>query len=555
VPDGTACARASSPLSCGPLKAIATLDRDATIVVVREQGDRDNLLAVWCSPAFSPPGHHRIPAVGILAAPMAPMPKSLISRSVRRVPPAFALAVTLAAALVVALVGSVLAIGASAATASITFVPVADAYVQASSPSTNKGADRKLKAEGAPLVRSYVRFTVAGVPSGARISAVRLRLYAKSTSAVGIGVQGGVTDTTWGESTVAWSNAPAFTSTPLTSSGAIVSNRWIELVVTPAVAGNGPITFVLTTTDPASLQFASREERAAIRPQLVVDYTTDDPPPPPPGTDPILVGAGDIADTPSGRSGADEATALLLDGLVTANPGRVTVFVAGDNAYENGSATDYASYYDPTWGRHKAITKPVPGNHEYQTAGAAGYYGYFGAAAGDPAKGYYAYDLGAWRIYALNSELVHGAGSTQEQWLRADLAAHTGTTCVAAYWHRPRFSSGDHGSDSSFSAFWQALYDYNAELVLVGHDHNYQRFAPQTAGGARDDARGLREFVVGTGGRSFYAFPTPITNTEAWNTSTHGVLKLTLHATSYDFQFVPIAGQTYTDSGTGVACH
>ena len=470
-------------------------------------------------------------------------------------PPAFALAVTLAAALVVALVGSVLAIGASAATASITFVPVADAYVQASSPSTNKGADRKLKAEGAPLVRSYVRFTVAGVPSGARISAVRLRLYAKSTSAVGIGVQGGVTDTTWGESTVAWSNAPAFTSTPLTSSGAIVSNRWIELVVTPAVAGNGPITFVLTTTDPASLQFASREERAAIRPQLVVDYTTDDPPPPPPGTDPILVGAGDIADTPSGRSGADEATALLLDGLVTANPGRVTVFVAGDNAYENGSATDYASYYDPTWGRHKAITKPVPGNHEYQTAGAAGYYGYFGAAAGDPAKGYYAYDLGAWRIYALNSELVHGAGSTQEQWLRADLAAHTGTTCVAAYWHRPRFSSGDHGSDSSFSAFWQALYDYNAELVLVGHDHNYQRFAPQTAGGARDDARGLREFVVGTGGRSFYAFPTPITNTEAWNTSTHGVLKLTLHATSYDFQFVPIAGQTYTDSGTGVACH
>jgi len=322
--------------------------------------------------------------------------------------------------------------------------------------------------------------------------------------------------------------------------------------VTPAVAGNGPVTLVIATTDPASLQFASREEKASIRPQLVVDYTVDDPPP---GTDPMLVGAGDIAYSPSGRSGPDEATALLLDGIVAANPGLVTVFTAGDNAYENGSTTDYASYYDPTWGRLKTITKPVPGNHEYQTAGAAGYYGYFGSAAGDPAKGYYAYDLGAWRLYALNSELPHGAGSTQELWLRADLAAHTSTACVAAYWHRPRFSSGSHGSDSSFSAFWQALYDYNAEVVLAGHDHNYQRFAPQNASGARDDARGLREFVVGTGGAGFYSFSTPIANTEAWNASTHGVLKLTLHATSYDFQFVPIAGQTYTDSGTGVACH
>lgn len=483
---------------------------------------------------------------------MTPMPRPFISRRARRTPLVVGLVAVLLLALTGAVVRSVPAVGASAATASVSFTPVADAYVQAGSPSTNKGADRKLKAEGAPLVRSYVRFAVAGIPAGAAVSGARLRLYAKSTSTVGIAVHDGVTDTTWGESTVNWANAPAFTSTPLVSSGAITANRWIDLIVTSAVAGNGPVTLVPTTTDPASLQFASREEKASIRPQLVVDYTVDDPPP---GTDPMLVGAGDIAYSPSGRSGPDEATALLLDGIVAANPGLVTVFTAGDNAYENGSTTDYASYYDPTWGRLKTITKPVPGNHEYQTAGAAGYYGYFGSAAGDPAKGYYAYDLGAWRLYALNSELPHGAGSTQELWLRADLAAHTSTACVAAYWHRPRFSSGSHGSDSSFSAFWQALYDYNAEVVLAGHDHNYQRFAPQNASGARDDARGLREFVVGTGGAGFYSFSTPIANTEAWNASTHGVLKLTLHATSYDFQFVPIAGQTYTDSGTGVACH
>src|SRR6185369_8056065 len=125
----------------------------------------------------------------------------------------------------------------------------------------------------------------------------------------------------------------------------------------------------------------------------------------------------------------------------------------------NGSASDYANYYDPTWGRQKAITKPVPGNHEYQTANASGYFGYFGAAAGDPTKGYYAYDLGGWRIYALNSNIARGAGSVQEQWLRADLAAHAGTACVAAYWHHPRFSAGEHGNDTSVSALWQALYD------------------------------------------------------------------------------------------------
>ncbi len=267
------------------------------------------------------------------------------------------------------------------------------------------------------------------------------------------------------------------------------------------------------------------------------------PPPPPPGSV-VLVGAGDIADC---SSGGDEATALLLDNIAG------TVFTAGDNAYSNGSATDYSQCYDPTWGRQKARTRPAPGNHEYNTSGAAPYYAYFGANAGPAGLGYYSYDLGGWHLISLNSNIAMSAGSAQEQWLRADLAANT-KQCVLAYWHPPRFSSGSHGSSTAPQPLWQALYDYNADLVISGHDHNYQRFAPQTPAGAADQARGIREFVVGTGGTSHYTFGTPITNTEAYNTDTYGVLKLTLSATAYSWEFIPVAGGTYRDSGSG-SCH
>ncbi len=178
----------------------------------------------------------------------------------------------------------------------------------------------------------------------------------------------------------------------------------------------------------------------------------------------ILVGAGDIATGPPGASGPDERTAQLIDKIVSDNPGRVTVFTAGDNAYEDGTPGDYRHYFDPTWGRHKAIMRPVPGNHEYQSEDAAGYFAYFGHGAGDGETGYYAYDLGSWRVYALNSEIEVSAGMFQEQWLREDLAAHAETRCVAAYWHRPRFSRGPHGSAEDIRPLWQALYDFNAEL-------------------------------------------------------------------------------------------
>jgi len=257
-------------------------------------------------------------------------------------------------------------------------------------------------------------------------------------------------------------------------------------------------------------------------------------------SDPVFVGAGDISNC-SGNN--DEATAKLLDNIAG------TVFTLGDNVYPDGTAGQFSDCYGPTWGRHKDRTRPVPGNHDYHTANASGYYNYFGSVAGDSGKGYYSYNLGAWHIIALNSEAGYQAGSVQEQWLRADLAANN-NVCTLAYFHHPRFSSGNHGNSNRGQAFWQALYDHGADVVLSGHDHTYERFAPQNPSGQADANRGIREFVVGTGGAGLYPFPDIQPNSQVRNNTTFGVLKLTLHASSYDWQFVPVAGQTFTDSGT-----
>jgi len=263
----------------------------------------------------------------------------------------------------------------------------------------------------------------------------------------------------------------------------------------------------------------------------------------------VLIGAGDIADC-SDLAGA-EATAKLLE----ANPG--TVMALGDLAYPNGTPDDFKCYHK-TWGRVKDRTRPAVGNHEFHSTGASYYFQYFGSAAGDPKTGYYSYDLGAWHIVVLNSECqqVGGceAGSSQEKWLRADLAAHP-VGCTLAYFHKPRFSSGlNHGNDPEVGAFWQALYDYNAELILNGHDHDYERFAPQGPGGNADPKRGIREFVVGTGGKNHREFGIHKSNSEVRNNHAFGVLKLTLKTTGYDWKFIPEEGKTFTDSGSG-SCH
>jgi hypothetical protein len=275
--------------------------------------------------------------------------------------------------------------------------------------------------------------------------------------------------------------------------------------------------------------------------------------------DPVLLAAGDIARCT--RLG-DEATAALLDDL----PG--TVATLGDTVYETGTPEEFANCYEPSWGRHKSRTRPAVGDHEYLTPGAAGYFGYFGAAATplDPdcrssCRGYYSYNLGSWHIVVLNTNCsqVGGchAGSPQGQWLRADLAAHP-TACTLAYWHHPRYSfdvGGGGGDDPRSRDLWQALYEHGAEVVLGGDSHNYQRYAPQDANGNRDDGRGIRQFVVGTGGSNFTPLgDTPPPNAEVGNDTTFGILQLTLHPNSYDWQFVPIEGKSFTDTGT-TACH
>lgn len=265
---------------------------------------------------------------------------------------------------------------------------------------------------------------------------------------------------------------------------------------------------------------------------------------PPPGTGVVLVGAGDIAVCGSTR---DEATAEALDTI----PG--TVFTAGDNAYPDGTASDFVDCYGPSWGRHRDRTRPSPGNHDYHTPDASGYFDYFGTSAGEPGKGYYSYDLGEWHVIALNSEISMSAGSEQEQWLRADLAATT-KRCALAYMHRPRFSSSsNHGSQSRTGPLFEALYDAGAEVVIGGHDHIYERFAPQAPDGAAALTAGVRQFVVGTGGASLYDFGTPLPNSEVRYNDTAGVIKFTLYADGYDWDFIPVSG-SFRDSGSD-SCH
>lgn len=278
----------------------------------------------------------------------------------------------------------------------------------------------------------------------------------------------------------------------------------------------------------------------------------------------VMVGAGDIAECDDGTPAAPGvATAKLVESI----PG--TVFTLGDNAYLRGTAEEYAGCYAPTWGRFFSRTKPAVGNHEYMTPGAAGYYGYFGERAGPAGRGYYSYDLGeSWHIVVLNSNCRElggcGVDSAQVAWLKQDLATHT-RPCTLAYFHHPRFSSGRHGDDTDSRVMWQVLYDHGAELVLSGHDHHYERFAPQDADGKIDRKKGLRQFVVGTGGRRLYQLrPDGPMNahTEVRNNDTFGVLKLSLFGGGYAWEFLPAkvpgsaSGQPrpFTDGGMD-RCH
>ena len=261
-----------------------------------------------------------------------------------------------------------------------------------------------------------------------------------------------------------------------------------------------------------------------------------------------LIGAGDIA---SCSDDGDSATAALLaaiDGIV---------FTTGDNAYPDGAAEDYAECYEPTWGIARARTRPVPGNHEYDTGTADAYRAYFGAQAVPQGTTWYSFTAGAWLVVMLDSECDEiggcGADSRQIAWLRDELT-RTDRSCVMAIWHRPRFSSGYHGSHADSAVFWDVLHEAGAEIVVNGHDHDYERFAPQNPAGTADPEHGIRQFVVGTGGADLRPFEDVIANSEVRDAETHGVLRLTLSDGSYDWEFTPVAGGSFTDAGRGT-CH
>jgi 3',5'-cyclic AMP phosphodiesterase CpdA len=282
-------------------------------------------------------------------------------------------------------------------------------------------------------------------------------------------------------------------------------------------------------SDADGVALTCRHEQADLR---IVD---------PPVPEAVLVGAGDMAGC---GLAAPVATARLLDRI----PG--IVFTAGDNVYPVGSPTTYAECYGQSWGRHLWRTRPLPGNHDWDNSGsAAAYFSYFGSESAPP-HGYYSYTAGAWHVVALNSNVAAHAGSAQYEWLHADLAA-SAASCVLAVWHHPLFSSGQNGNSSRMRDAWRLLQQWGAEVVVSGHDHTYERFAPQDADG-RATAYGVREFVVGTGGYSLYDLGRRQANSEVFENRTWGVIRFTLKKKSYEWEFVPIDGQTFRDSGSGV---
>lgn len=255
-----------------------------------------------------------------------------------------------------------------------------------------------------------------------------------------------------------------------------------------------------------------------------------------------IAAAGDIAN----EKGEQQTSDLIL-----ADSSIQTVLVLGDAAYPDGSASDFANKYDPTWGRFKAKTKPTPGNHEYNTSGASAYYAYF-----NNVPEYYSFDINNWHFISLNSQIPRTATSPQVNWLKADLAANAANPakkCVLAYWHYPRFTAAKHSDDTSVQPFFQALYDANADIILAGHSHSYERYAKSTPTGVVDNTRGIRNFVVGTGGTTLGGSAGVTVGTRDFLLNSYGVLKLTMTDTTFNWKFVDVSGAV-RDQGTET-CH
>jgi hypothetical protein len=405
---------------------------------------------------------------------------------------------------------------------------------------------------------SYIKVDVAGLT--APVDSATFTFYTYSSGLTGVQIW--AADSDWTETGITWNNAPR-PATGVTTVKPLTSGTTVSADVSSIVTGNGTYTFVITTTSTNGRTFASREA-GANPPSLVLDTAGGEP------SAPTIVAAGDIA-CPSGKSPTantcqQKATSDLA---VSLNP--AAVLPLGDDQYEQGSLDDFRAVYDGSWGRLNTIAHPVPGNHEYGYFGSSivptggqGYFTYFGDRARPLSPGcttlctsWYSWNLGDWHLVALDSQcsVVGGCapGDPQYEWLSADLAANT-ARCTLAYWHVPLHTSGA-ASSAQMRPIYRLLYTMKADVVLTGHAHYYERFTPQDADGNVDATNGIRDFVVGTGGRSFFALSsTPAPNSVARIANTFGVLEMRLSADGYSWNFVPANDGGLTDAGSGT-CH
>jgi hypothetical protein len=442
--------------------------------------------------------------------------------------------------------------------------------------------------------RGLIRFNLSSIPTGSVISAASLRLFVSSTDGSPVAGNINAVNGSWAEKTVTYSSSPAVGSQIVALPNPANAGSSVSANVTNAVTGKQVVDFYITTPNSDGLLYYTREKGSASAPQLAVTWSsgttptptsvvtptvtpqptttpnptitptvtpwpTNTPTPTQSGSDPFVMAAGDIIcdSLSTTSSGCQQMAASQV--AVDQNPN--AVLILGDLCH-TPSANCFNNYYAPSWGRLFSKTHPTTGNHEYLVSGAVYYFDYWngvgktGGPAGDRGKGYYSFDLGTWHIIALNSQCSEAggcnSGSAQYSWLQQDLQSHS-NKCTLAYYHIPVFSSGGRANNNMLQIY-TLLYNNSVDVVLDGHDHIYERFAPQNPSGGADSSRGIREFIVGTGGANHTSIATVQPNSEVRNTDTFGALKLTLHPDRYDWKFMPVAGKTFTDSGTTL-CH
>lgn len=414
-----------------------------------------------------------------------------------------------------------------------------DATVDSTEPVETLGDSDLLVANtrGAEIERALLRFEVEGIPEDSAVAQATIRFFVADEGGVPVIRE---VDGDWSEASVTWSNAPEV-GDPVSAVPLGPEESYVRVDVTGAVQANGRVDFYLVNEGDSDFEVLSRE--SGDPPVLEIRFGA-------PGG--LMVGAGDIA---SCVNQGGDVTADLIGQVLDGSDGGV-VFTLGDNAYESGSADEFADCYDASWGRFKTVTRPSAGAREYRTPDASGYFSYFGAAAGNPGEGYYSYEHGGWHVVVLNSNCaaVGGCdlGSPQAMWLQQDLAS-SGAACTLAYWHHPLFGSTVGGTNTATVPFWDLLYEAGAEIVLNGDHHFYERFAAQDSQG-RPDPEGLVQFTVGTGGRSLSPVGPAAPNSEVAQSDSYGVLALRLTPGGYEWEFLAESGSGFRDSGAG-ACH